>query len=457
VQAAVPLTGEITVLTFRPDLAFNLRDNAPSMLFHRALGNAPSLLRLDKNGRISGVAPGWEIDHRHHGQQIAMNESSLARLEIDSAVELSRPDDLTREVYGVMGVPVDVSNMETVLRRVDAAAERAEPFHISTINLNWLIISQFDEAFREFLSVSDLSTADSITVVWLARLLGAPIKERITGADIFEQLKSMRDSTNPLKVFLLGGPEGVAAKAHRNLNAESDGIECTGSLSPGFGTVDELSTNSIIEAINSSNADFLVTSMGAKKGQAWLRKNINRIQIPIRAHLGATMNFQAGTVRRAPVWVQKWGFEWLWRIKEEPHLWRRYWHDGTVLLRLMVTRIVPFIILSKWLQLRCESKDKDLRIERDEDQKSVILSIKGIASGRNVGEAIRYFQDAALTAKDVAINFAGTRLIDARFIGLLLMLDKQLKGQQLRLTFTGISPQIERLFYLSGFEFLLGA
>ena len=230
-----------------------------------------------------------------------------------------------------------------------------------------------------------------------------------------------------------------------------------GSLYPGVGTVDEMSSNSIIDAINLSDADLLVTSMGAKKGQAWLRKNKDRIQIPIRAHLGATINFQAGTVKRAPTWVQKWGFEWLWRIKEEPHLWRRYWHDGTVLLRLLVTRIFPFIILSKWLQLKLESKDKDLRIKRIDDPKSVTLSLNGIAAGQNVGETARHFQDAVLGAKDVVINLAGTRLIDARFIGLLLMLDKQLKSQQLRLTFTGISPQIERLFHLSGFKFLLNA
>ena len=191
--------------------------------------------------------------------------------------------------------------------------------------------------------------------------------------------------------------------------------------------------------------------------ESWLRQNQHRIQIPIRAHLGATINFQAGTLKRAPVWVQKWGFEWLWRIKEEPPLWRRYWHDGTVLLQLLLTRIVPFIILSKWHQLRWERKEKDLRIEQTEDNNSVILSIKGSATARNIDKALRCFQEAVASAKDVTINFAGTRLIDARFIGLLLMLDKQLNSQKLELTITGVSPQIERLFYLSGFEFLLSS
>ena len=124
---------------------------------------------------------------------------------------------------------------------------------------------------------------------------------------------------------------------------------------------------------------------------------------------------------------------------------------------ILITRIVPLIILSKWHRLRSERKVKDLRIERSEDDKSVILSIKGFATGPNAGKAARYFQDAVTAAKDVIINFSGTRLIDARFIGLLLMLDKQLKSQQHRLTLTGTSPQIEKLFYLSGFKFLLSA
>ena len=75
---------------------------------------------------------------------------------------------------------------------------------------------------------------------------------------------------------------------------------------------------------------------------------------------------------------------------------------------------------------------------------------------RTLGNALPYFQDAAAAAKDVVINFADTRLIDARFLGLLIMLNKKLKRQQLHLTFTGISPRIARIFRLHGFGFLLG-
>jgi len=80
---------------------------------------------------------------------------------------------------------------------------------------------------------------------------------------------------------------------------------------------------------------------GRQKGQAWIEHNRTHITVPIISHLGAVINFVAGKLSRAPVWVQRTGLEWLWRIKEEPSLWRRYASDGLVLLKLLITRVVP--------------------------------------------------------------------------------------------------------------------
>jgi len=106
-------------------------------------------------------------------------------------------------------------------------------------------------------------------------------------------------------------------------------LRCVGAIEPGFGTVEQMSQDHIIEEVNASEADFLAVSLGAKKGQLWLHRNYHRLTIPVRSHLGAVINFQAGTVKRAPPRLRAWGLERLWRIKEEPHLWRRYAHDGT--------------------------------------------------------------------------------------------------------------------------------
>jgi len=363
-------------------------------------------------------------------------------------------DDLKREVYGILGIPIDVADMPAVVRRIEAAAARGAPFLISTANLNFLIASQTDVEFRESLLRSDLCTADGMPIVWIGRMLGIPVGVRIAGSDIFEALKS-NNTAQPLKVFLFGGAEGAAAAACSKLNATPGGLSCSGSYEPGFGGVEEMSTDAILASINASSADFLAVALGAKKGQAWLLRNHECLRVPVRVHLGATINFQAGTVQRAPLRVRQFGLEWLWRIKEEPQLWKRYWNDGLALLKLLVMRVLPLVVLDRWDRLKHRQKGHGLKVARSEDHNTVIFTMNGDATRQNIGEAVASFAEAAVSTKNFDINLAEMRVIDARFLGLLLMLNKALRGRHLELRFTGVSQRTARLFRLNGFGFLL--
>jgi N-acetylglucosaminyldiphosphoundecaprenol N-acetyl-beta-D-mannosaminyltransferase len=363
-------------------------------------------------------------------------------------------DEFEREVFVVLGIPIDLIDMTAMIRRLEAAVASNIAFLISTVNVNFLIMSQSDAEFRESLLFSDLCTADGMPIVWFARLLGIPL-EKISGTDLFERLKTSRSYTQRLKILLFGGAQDIATAASEKLNVGRSGITCVGSYFPGFGTSDEMSTNAIIDAVNSSNADFLVAALGAKKGQTWLLRNHNRIRIPIRAHLGMTVNIQAGALKRAPVWMQNSGLEWLWRIKEEPKLGRRYWNDGLALLRLIITRALPLVVLHWAQRWSPHGKSPNAWIEQVEDQKTITLKLYGSIIARNIGDALPYFRYAAATAKDVVINLAETRLIDARFLGLLFVLDRQLSKHKKRLGLTGVSPRISRLIRLQGFGHLL--
>jgi N-acetylglucosaminyldiphosphoundecaprenol N-acetyl-beta-D-mannosaminyltransferase len=352
-------------------------------------------------------------------------------------------------------MPVDAIEMPAVLQRIKAAAGSTAPFVISTPNLNFLVSSQADPEFRDTLLLSDLCPTDGTPIVWIARLMGVPIKRRIAGSDIFEALKATHGAGRPFKVFLFGGAEGVAASASKALNLEPSGLACVGTMCPGFGTVEEMSRDDIIHMINSSCADFLVAALGAKKGQLWLQRNHRRLRIPIRAHLGATLNFQAGTVERAPRLLRKLGLEWLWRIKEEPYLWRRYWNDGIVLLRQLVTCVLPLAIWTRWEHLRWSPARRDLVIQQIQDDESVTLAVFGAATARHVHKAISCFRDALVAGKKITVDLSNTRLVDARFLGLLLMLRKRLKEQQLGFELAGVSPRLKRWFHLNGAGYLL--
>jgi N-acetylglucosaminyldiphosphoundecaprenol N-acetyl-beta-D-mannosaminyltransferase len=342
--------------------------------------------------------------------------------------------------------------MPDILSSIRAAAANKTRLLISTPNLNFLVGSQTDPEFRESLLVSELCPADGISIVWIARLLGVPIKHRVAGSDIFDALQAQREPTL-LNVFLFGGEEGVAASACRALNAQPTGLRCVASLFPGFGSVEEMSSDDVLARVNASGADVLVVSLGAKKGQSWLLRNHSRLRIPVRAHLGATVNFQAGTVRRAPRSLQRLGLEWLWRIKEEPQLWRRYWKDGWVFLRLLLTRVLGIAIRRKALHAR--ARQHDFSIVQSQDCEAVVLNLRGRATSENIEKAIVAFKRATAAQKSVTVDFSDTSDVDARFLGLLLMLSKVLKSNGADLTLTGLSPRLNRLFRLHGVQFLL--
>jgi N-acetylglucosaminyldiphosphoundecaprenol N-acetyl-beta-D-mannosaminyltransferase len=372
-----------------------------------------------------------------------------------SAAPMSDSDDLTRNAYCILGLPIDAIELADVLQRIELAVTRAAPLLISTVNVNFLANSALNTEFRDSILLSDLCPADGMPIVWIARLLGIPIKHRVAGSDIFDALTVAPRST-PLRLFWFGGTTEVAAAATKALNDKLGGLRCVGAICPGFGSVDDMSDDAFIDAINASNADLLIAALGAAKGQAWLLRNHDRLHIPVRSHFGTTINFAAGTVKRAPMILRRLGLEWLWRIKEEPHLWRRYGHDAGVLLRLVISRVLPLAIAAHWPRL-WPRKPQVLRIDEVQDDAAVTLRLSGDATVQHLPEAIGYFRRALAGQKQPIIDLSWTQHIDSRFFGLLLMLRKQLNSKNADLKFIGISPRLARLFRLHGVEFLLSA
>ncbi len=247
--------------------------------------------------------------------------------------------DFNRDLCFLLGLPFDVIDLDTAVGRIRAAVESRTRLFISTPNTNFVVAARRDDAFRDSVFHSDMSLMDGKPLVWAARLMGIPVPERVSGADVFEALR--RPGSDPMSVYLFGGQPGVAARAAEKINADQGPLRCVGFDEAGFGSVEDMSDDATIERINASEADFLVVSLGAAKGQAWIEHNLPRLQVPVVSHLGAVVGFVAGSLKRAPPWMRRSGLEWLWRVKEEPHLWKRYVSDGLVFLRLLAFDVVP--------------------------------------------------------------------------------------------------------------------
>jgi N-acetylglucosaminyldiphosphoundecaprenol N-acetyl-beta-D-mannosaminyltransferase len=347
-------------------------------------------------------------------------------------------------------MPLDAIDMSTVRHQVETAVAHRRPFLVSTANLHFLITSLSDREFRDSLILSDLCTADGVAVVFLARLLGIPVKRRIAGADFLDSFRSEGGNRPPLKLFLFGGAEGVAAAAAKTINARSPKVRCVGWYYPGFGSTLELSDDEILEKINTSRADFLLASLGAQKGQSWLICNHAKLLIPVRAHLGAALNFEAGVLKRAPVLFQRYGLEWLWRIKEEPYLWRRYWHDGRMLLSVMITRVLPLLFWRCWSGLTSRISQEKFVVTQEDSNAAVVVKLAGPATKAHSAEIVAAFRRAFQMHLPVVVDLAKVSNVDPRFMGLVLVLRKIASVSGRELSFGGWSRRSRRMFRLNG-------
>ncbi|MDH4390587.1 MAG: WecB/TagA/CpsF family glycosyltransferase [Aquabacterium sp.] len=368
----------------------------------------------------------------------------------------AREPDFNRPLYAVCGLPIDALTHVQAQQKLELNRETGQSCFMSTPNLNFAVQSLKDAAFRDSVARSDISVADGMPLVWIARLLGLPIVERVSGSGLFDSLKQAPGS--PWKVFFFGGPQGAAQEACLKLYFAGTVMQPVGLIWPGFGGLDDMSRPDLIETINEARPDLLVVSLGSAKGQAWIERNLSHLKVPVVSHLGAVVNFVAGTVKRAPRWMQRTGLEWLWRIREEPHLVTRYFNDGLALCKLMTLRVLPLAISTRWYRATARGAHQPCTVRlalQDNGDQRVVLS--GCAHATGMADVRRAWQDCWHGKGDVRIDLQDVPWFDAMFVALCLLLETSLRDQGRKLRLEGLTSRHRRLFRLHQCAHLVAA
>jgi N-acetylglucosaminyldiphosphoundecaprenol N-acetyl-beta-D-mannosaminyltransferase len=289
-------------------------------------------------------------------------------------------------------------------------------------------------------------------LVWVAKLLNIPIRERVSGSDLFERLRQQTESL--WRVFFFGGPKGVGQSACLAIGDQPTGVLPTGYIYPGFVNTEEMSREDLVHCINQTEPDMVVVALGAAKGQEWICRNKDSIEAPVIGHLGAVINFVAGNVQRAPRWMQRCGLEWIWRAKEETTLTRRYLNDGFSFLRVLLTRVLPLA----WHHARRTPHSEDLRQARAELHHKAgmqVVSLHGDWNTTNLQPIRKVFTQVEDNYQSVVLEMAGVRSIDSAFVALLLLLEQSLESRSLHLRLTGTPQAIRRYLHLSNVSHLM--
>lgn len=352
-----------------------------------------------------------------------------------------------RDLWSVLGLPFDVVNLTGSIKLVEESIDQNTRLFLSTPNLNFAIAAQSDADFFDSVVDSNLSVADGMPLIWVAKLLGVPITERVAGSTLFEEL-SRKPRVNKIKVFFFGGQKGVAEQAYQKLNDTGVGMKSCGFYDPGFVSIDEMSSLEIINEINNAKPDFIVVALGAKKGQAWIQKNRGLLTAPVISHLGAVINFVAGSVVRAPVRWQRFGLEWVWRIKQERSLWKRYFFDGLSFIRLLLMRVFPLSIYDRLLKSRSYFNAVS-NIEWADSKKGVVR-LSGSFHYQKFKPAKEFLSSILDTDRaSLILDFSKVVYIDSAFIATLLLFQNELKKRDRCLVLINLSKRMKILMLLN--------
>ncbi len=242
----------------------------------------------------------------------------------------------------LMDVPIDGVTRDEAVRRARAMFDEPRMHLVTTPNPEMLVLAAKDERFRQALRKADLAVPDGIGLLYVARLKGERLPERVSGADFAYDIAAIAAERNA-GLFLLGGDPGSAEKAADALRARHPGIRIVGAMRGGKVGKDAegnpLTDPSVLEAVRAAAPEVLFVAFGHGKQERWITSAAASLpSVRLAMGVGGTLDFLAGAVPRAPSWLRKAGLEWLWRLIIQP------WRIGRIWTAVFV---FPFLALRR--------------------------------------------------------------------------------------------------------------
>ncbi len=235
-----------------------------------------------------------------------------------------------------MNTEIDNLTLDEAVSKIDNIICRRTAAYVVTPNVDHIVQLEKGGELCEAYKNADLILADGKPLIWISKFYKTPIKEKISGSDLFPKVCEMA-AEKGYTMFFLGAADGVAAKAAENLKVKFPGLKVAGTFSPPYGfEKDENMINEIIQLVKEAKPDVLIVGLGCPKQELFMYHYCKAMNVPISLGLGASLDFEAGNIKRAPKWMSDFGLEWLYRIMQDPkRLFKRYWNDAI--------KIIPII------------------------------------------------------------------------------------------------------------------
>ena len=227
----------------------------------------------------------------------------------------------------LLGIPFHDLTMSETLDWIGHLIQQRRPSYFVTANLDFAAQASQDIELQRILVEAELVLCDGAPLLWISKLTGRPLRERVAGSDLIPKLAA-RAALEGWRIFLLGGDSESLQRATEKLTLKHPGIIITGTYSPPFAPLHEYDHEEIATRIKTAAPDILLVAFGCPKQEKWIYKHYRELGVPCCIGIGATIDFLAGKVRRAPGWIATMGLEWVVRLLQEPRrLAGRYLKD----------------------------------------------------------------------------------------------------------------------------------
>ena len=245
-------------------------------------------------------------------------------------------------LVAILGVPFHQISLPGAVDRIESMVADGGTHYVVTPNVDFLVKARRDPELRRILICADLVLCDGKPIVWASHWLGGSLPCRVAGSDLIPGLLQ-RAAERGWSIFLLGGSAEVASEAAQQIVTTYPTIGSVKHYSPPFRALPDMNNVEIIKRIRSAKPDIVLVCFGCPKQEKWIAQNIGELAVPVMIGAGATIDFLAEKMARAPVWMQRSGTEWLFRLLQEPRrLSKRYADD--------FLHFFPAVLRQRWHQ-----------------------------------------------------------------------------------------------------------
>ncbi|HET6844175.1 MAG TPA: WecB/TagA/CpsF family glycosyltransferase [Candidatus Angelobacter sp.] len=215
--------------------------------------------------------------------------------------------------------------MNEAVQRVESFIEQGGPRRYFAVNIHKIVTCRHSPEMHRIANHSDLVTADGQPILWASRWFGRPLKGRVNGTDLMERLVDLA-ARRQYGVYLLGAQDEVLQAMIKQYRQRFPDLRVVGSRNGYWSNEEE---SSVVSAIREARPDILFVGISSPRKELFMDRNLTQMQVPFAMGVGGSFDVAAGVTQRAPLWMQRTGLEWFWRVLQEPgRMWKRYLLDG---------------------------------------------------------------------------------------------------------------------------------